>query len=75
MPVLSEDNDRASRIFFPDIQRRTEESLLAGGQFVYYTSAETATRIIRNKQIWLRNTTTMNDYSEVQHGFQCLAGC
>jgi hypothetical protein len=72
MPVPAEDRDRATRIFFPDIKRKTEEVLSAGGRFVYYTSAETATRIIKNKQIWLRNTTIMNDYLEIEHGLECL---
>lgn len=44
----------------------------AGCRFVYYTTADTATKILESKQIWLRNTVVMNDYSEVQYGFQCL---
>lgn len=44
----------------------------AGCRFAYYTTAETATKILQSKQIWLRNTAVMNDYSEVQYGFRCL---
>ncbi|CBK40835.1 conserved protein of unknown function [Nitrospira defluvii] len=66
------DQDRITHIFFPHLKRKTQEVLEAGGRFVYYTTAETATCILTNKQIWMRNTTTMNDYSEVDHGFNCL---
>ena len=41
-------------------------------KFVHYTSAEAALGIINSKSIWLRNTTCMTDYSEVQHGFAIL---
>ena len=41
-------------------------------RFVHYTSAESALNIIRNKRIWMRNTTCMTDYREVQHGHQML---
>lgn len=41
-------------------------------RFVHYTSAEAALSIIRSKRIWMRNTTCMSDYREVQHGFDIL---
>lgn len=41
-------------------------------RFVHYTSAEAALSIIRNKRMWMRNTTCMSDYSEVQHGFAII---
>ena len=44
----------------------------AGCRFVYYTTADTAMKILDSGQIWLRNTAVMNDFSEVQYGFQCL---
>jgi hypothetical protein len=40
--------------------------------FVHYTSAEAALSIIKGKRIWMRNTTCMADYREVQHGFEIL---
>lgn len=46
--------------------------MAAGSRFVYYTTAETATNILKNRQVWLRSTTAMNDYMEVEHGFECL---
>ena len=43
--------------------------------FVHYTSVEAAISIIRNKEIWLRNSRVMNDYSEIAHGEQCVRHC
>ena len=41
---------------------------LAGHRFVYYTTAEVAVQVIQNRRMWMRNTTTMNDYMEIQYG-------
>ena len=41
-------------------------------RFVHYTSAEAALSIIKSKRLWMRNTTCMSDYREVQHGFEIL---
>jgi hypothetical protein len=41
-------------------------------RFVHYTSAATAISILRNKEIWLRRTTAMNDYREVEHGLDAI---
>ena len=72
MTPTSADEDRIKRIFFPYTELKIREISAAGGRFVYYTTAETATCILRNKQIWMRNTAAMNDYLEVEHGFDCL---
>ena len=72
MTPTSADEDRIKRIFFQYTELKTREISAAGGRFVYYTTAETATCILRNKQIWMRSTAAMNDYLEVEHGFDCL---
>jgi hypothetical protein len=41
-------------------------------RFVHYTSAESALKIITSKRLWMRNTTCMADYREVQHGHEIL---
>lgn len=64
----------AYEIFNPDYFNRIEEVKNSGGRFVYYTSAEAAMSIIQNKAVWLRSVRSMNDYSEVSHGFDCLVG-
>ena len=69
MSLSLEDLDRITPIFFPNTELKTREVTSSGGRFVYYTTAETATSILRNKQFWMRNTAAMNDYLEVEHGF------
>jgi len=49
-----------------------EPNAYQSAKFVHYTSAEAALSIINSRQIWLRNTTCMSDYREVQHGFSML---
>ncbi|HEY4218043.1 MAG TPA: DUF2971 domain-containing protein [Gemmatimonadaceae bacterium] len=60
------------RVFLPYNQRRQADAQSSGGRFVYYTTAETATRILSNREVWLRNATAMNDFSEISHGMTCL---
>jgi len=69
---MPEDNDKLTSIFFPEIQDDLNRASSGEIQFVHYTSAEAAASIIQNKEVWLRNTQGMNDYSEVQHGLDCL---
>lgn len=72
MALTIEDQKRITRIFFPYTEMKTRELASTGSRFAYYTSAETATSILRNRQIWMRNTSVMTDYMEVEHGFECL---
>lgn len=60
------------RLFFPYALSRLTEIAARSGRFVHYTSSEVAMSVIRNRNIWMRNATTMNDFSEIEHGFQCL---
>jgi hypothetical protein len=63
------------RLFTPYAQSRREKlypSRSGYAQFVHYTSAEAALKIINGKRFWLRNTSCMGDYREVQHGFDTL---
>jgi hypothetical protein len=63
------------RIFSPHTRKKRDDLLNKNrnyDRFVHYTSAETALKIIRSKRLWMRNTTCMIDFREVQHGFQIL---
>ncbi len=51
-------------------QRRNE--LKPNKRIAYYTTADTALKIIQNKSFWLRNPQLMNDYEEVLHGRYAL---
>lgn len=66
------DIPRIAQILLPRAFEKNQEVVIPGGRFVYYTTADTAVSILRRKEVWLRNTTAMNDYMEVEHGFECL---
>lgn len=64
--------NRIASIFTPLAARRLKEVVERGGRFVHYTSASSGIQIIKTKQLWMRSTTCMADYREVQHGFDIL---
>lgn len=64
------DTNRA--IFFPYANQKRMEFQSANRSFIYYTTAATALKALRNREIWMRLTGVMNDHSEVQHGINCL---
>lgn len=59
-------------LFMPHAFRRMSEFNTGNHRFVHYTSADAALSIIQNKEIWLRNVTVMNDFSEIEYGLRCL---
>lgn len=59
-------------VLFGYSERKIAQARAVGRQFVHYTSAEAALSIINNKEIWLRNSAAMNDYSEIAHGEACF---
>lgn len=61
------------KIFFQHAVERTKRVQTEQLRFVYYTTAEVAYSILKRKEIWMRNASTMNDYMEVEHGLQCLS--
>ena len=67
---------RLESIFMPYARRQRDTFYDSGkkpaARFVHYTSAESALKIIESKRVWMRNTTCMSDYREVQHGFEML---
>ena len=69
---LSEELVGRLNLFLPRYLERCENIQSRNGRFVYYTSAETAMQIILKGEVWLRNARSMNDFSEVEHGFDCL---
>ena len=62
------DFDLYKSIFFPIIYDETQCITDTGVRFAYYTTAETAANILQNREIWMRSTVLMNDYSEIQYG-------
>ena len=70
MIIMSSEN--LNEIFFPhhnqQLKRAEEEEI----NYAHYTNADTAYKIIKNQEIWLRKVTVMNDYREFEHGKDSL---
>ena len=69
---MDQTNLRLRSLFFRYSNEREGRVREKGARFVYYTTAQTAARILENKEIWMRNVTTMNDFMEAQYGWRCL---
>jgi hypothetical protein len=54
-----------SEVIFSDNTAIIEHAKRNHRKFVHYTSADAAISIIKNKEVWLRNSSAMNDYSEI----------
>lgn len=57
-----------TEVIFVENSATIEHAKLNKRRFVHYTSAEVALSIFRNKEFWLRNSSAMNDYSEIAYG-------
>jgi hypothetical protein len=75
-PELMETLLKLEAIFMPHSTARRnvlyENRTKDYARFVHYTSADAALKIIKSKRVWMRNTTCMSDYREVQHGYDVL---
>jgi Protein of unknown function (DUF2971) len=72
MGSTTEDQQWLDSILFKHLHEKTEELSSGLVKFSQYTSADTALRIIRGKEVWFRNARLMNDFSEIRHGQDCL---
>jgi hypothetical protein len=68
---MPSEQENLYKIFMP-YQFHKQQALKGKKRMVHYTDARAATSIIRNKAVWMRNATGMNDSSEVHHGLGCL---
>lgn len=59
-------------IFAPHESRRRDDLFRFNRRLIHYTSAAAAISIIRNKRVWMRNVRCMNDFMEVEHGFELM---
>lgn len=72
-----EEDNRLASIFLPRYWERVERLKFSGNKLAHYTSAATALSILKNHEIWMRNTRCMNDFLEVKYGinlFKSFAG-
>src|SRR5438128_2739729 len=72
MVLLTPEQERLTKVFFPSIWERQASVRSSGIRFVHYTNADAAMNILRSKEIWMRKSTSMNDFMEVQHGLDCV---
>jgi hypothetical protein len=74
--MSEQDQEEVQRIlaatFLGEALRRRAEIAERDMRFVHYTSADVAMSIIQNKSVWMRNAITMNDFSEIHHGKDCV---
>ena len=69
---FASDQLRLGNIFHPHAMRKINDVMNKNTRFVHYTSASAAMKIIETKTFWMRKTSCMNDYMEVDHGLHCL---
>ncbi|ESZ53294.1 hypothetical protein X731_02060 [Mesorhizobium sp. L2C054A000] len=70
--TLSEDDIKYAKTFFPFMAARTFTAIQNEQKFVHYCDADAALSMIEKGELWLRNTTWMNDTSEIEHGTKLL---
>ena len=63
---------KITEIFFPNAAKEMSKLKNDSALLIHYTSAENALNIIKSQSLWLRNSRTMNDWSEVEHGYKLL---
>lgn len=59
-------------IFFAHAENRRDQLVRDGLRLAHYTTAENAINIIRSKTFWMRDTRSMTDFREVEHGYAML---
>lgn len=67
---ISDTDQKLYAIFMPQYVERLSKIAENNQKLVHYTSAATALSILKNKEIWMRNTRCMNDFSEVRYGIE-----
>jgi len=60
-------------MFHPYALQKRQELIERSGRFVHYTSAEAAFSILSSRQVWMRKSSIMNDFSEIRYGKQLLS--
>jgi hypothetical protein len=65
-------NEQLTQIFFPYGNERKRLAAEKKTRFVHYSSAEAAVKLITNREVWMRKSRCMNDFSEIEYGMHCL---
>lgn len=64
--------ERIAQIFFPYAWKVRKKACDNKTRFAHYTSAESAMSMLHFQEVWMRKSSSMNDFMEVQHGLQCV---
>lgn len=59
-------------IFFGHSLKEQIRIITENKRFVHYTNSDAAVGMIRNEEVWMRKSTVMNDFSEIEHGLASL---
>ncbi|MDO8980307.1 MAG: DUF2971 domain-containing protein [Afipia sp.] len=73
IPGITADQLRLHQIFFPYAFQKTIAAIQKKSRFVHYTSAETAVRIFQDQEVWMRKSSFMNDFMEIEYGIELLS--
>lgn len=71
---FDENVQKFGEIFAPGILDETKAVADENKRFAYYTSADTAIKVLKNQELWFRNAAVMNDFSEISYGLELLDG-
>jgi len=63
---------RLRALFFDFAIKEQQAAEQSEQRFAYYTSADTALKILDKREIWMRSASVMNDASEIHYGMHCL---
>lgn len=69
---MTDEQLELAKIFLPHGLREMERVRDNQIRFAHYTSADTGLKILRSESMLLRNSSLMNDFSEIRHGWNCL---
>ena len=59
-------------IFEPGALEEYQNVLARNTRFAYYTSADTAMKVLQSEELWFRNAMVMNDFFEISYGLELI---
>jgi hypothetical protein len=68
----SDKDETIGPLLFPYMYRKITELRENNTHFVHYSTAEAAMNMIGKAEVWMRKSTCMNDFMEIDHGWGCL---
>lgn len=69
---LDDDETKSLQIFRPYFLRKASSAIGCNQRFVYYTTAETANLILGDRSVIMKQSSTMNDFREIEYGLNCI---